>query len=236
MFARTLADLVDLVLPADCAGCGGPPVRAGVCRACMDIVDGPPRPARPTPAPAGLPPCLAVGDYGGPLRELILAYKERGRRRLVGPLGDALARAVHTGWPVPGTRVALVPVPSTAAAVRERHLDHMLGLARRAASRLGRAGVEASVATPVRALPRADSAHLSRHARAESARSAFALRRGDWSDLRRIADAGAVVLLDDVLTTGSTLAAVANRLLAAGIPVTFAATLAATLLRAGSGV
>jgi predicted amidophosphoribosyltransferase len=41
----------------------------------------------------------------------------------------------------------------------------------------------------------------------------------------------AVVLLDDVLTTGSTLAAVAGRLREAGVPVTFAATVAATRLR-----
>jgi predicted amidophosphoribosyltransferase len=232
MFTRTLAALVDLVLPSDCAGCGKPPLAGGVCGACAAILDGPAAPAHPTPAPAGLPPCVAVGDYEDPLRELILAYKERGRRGLAGPLGRALAGAVRTGWPLPDTPVALVPVPSTAAAVRERHGDHMLRLARETASWLGRVDVEAAVVTPLRARPRADSTHLSRGARAEAAQSAFTLRRGDWPGLRRVTDTGAVVLLDDVLTTGSTLAAVANLLLTADIPVTFAATLAVTRLRA----
>jgi len=46
----------------------------------------------------------------------------------------------------------------------------------------------------------------------------------------------AVILLDDVLTTGATLAAVAARLAERGVPVAFAATIAATRLRAGGAL
>jgi predicted amidophosphoribosyltransferase len=227
--------LLDLVLPTECGGCGGPAGLAGICPACTKVLAEPARWTRPQPAPPGLPECFAGGEYDGELRSLILAYKEKGRRGLSAALGSALAQAVRAGWPDPALGpVVLVPVPATAAAVRARHGDHMLRLARRAAVRLRAAGYAAAVASPVRALPRPDSAHLSSADRALTAGSAFALRTswaGRLPALATVADRGAIVLVDDVLTTGATLAAVADVLLAAGVTTTFAATLAATRRR-----
>jgi predicted amidophosphoribosyltransferase len=229
----TLTALIDLFLPMDCAGCGRLDTRSGVCVSCVDALSETPAPTRPAPAPRGLPPCVAGGDYAGPLRELILAYKERGRRGLAAPLGDTLATVVAAGLPsARSIAVVLVPVPATAAAARARWGDHMLRLARRAGERLRAMGHPAAITSALRARPRADSAHLDRHQRALTATGAFRVRQRRVQSLRAAAAAGAsVVLVDDVLTTGSTLAAVAGRLAEIGIDVSFAATLAATRLR-----
>ncbi|MDG4820904.1 ComF family protein [Asanoa sp. WMMD1127] len=224
-----LAALADLVLPAECAGCRTPhvPLRRGACADCAaSLAALRPHAARPNPAPAGLPPCTAVGDYAGPLREALLAYKERGRVTLATPLGTLLAEAVALAAGGVRRPVTLIPVPSTASAIRERHGDHMRRLADRAARTLRRAGWPATVAQPLRALPKPDHTHLDSAQRAIAAAAAFQPRR-----TRSRANGGAVVLVDDIVTTGATLAAVTAVLLRSGIPVDGAAVLAATRRR-----
>jgi predicted amidophosphoribosyltransferase len=227
-----VAAAVDLVLPTECAGCGEPSALRGVCASCVAVWRIAPHEARPVPAPEGLPLCLSAADYGGLARSLILAYKD-GRRGLAGMLGDALAETVAAGVgrPALGWPLVLVPVPATAAAIRARHGDHMLRLARRAADRLRRGGWRVRVMRPLRARRKLDAGHLDRQERAWAARDAFVLRGGQATPLRQTAVDAVVVVLDDVLTTGATLAAVSRRLHAAGAPVAFAATVAATRLR-----
>jgi predicted amidophosphoribosyltransferase len=229
------------------------------CAAALEALR--PVPVRPTPAPPGMPDCAALGSYRGALREALLSYKERGRHGLARPLGLLLAEVVAMTVaaspagptdgvvrspisPVEGSGVRpagttgrwrrpvlLVPVPATARAVRVRHGDHMRRLARHAAGRLRRAGCPVAVARPLRALPRPDSAALNSADRAAAAALAFRLRPDRLPALRRAAGQAAVVVLDDIVTTGVTLSAITALLTSAGVPVHGAAVLAATVRR-----
>ncbi|MEU7589037.1 ComF family protein [Micromonospora sp. NPDC049230] len=226
------ADLADLVLPATCAGCRErrPGLRHGVCPACVAAL-GALRPGvvRPTPAPPGLPSCVALGPYAGPLREALLAYKEHGRHGLARPLGALLAEVVAEAVGV-ARPVALVPVPDTAAAARSRYGDHLDRLARHCAARLNRCGWSARVHRPLRALPRPDSVTLDSAGRAAAAEAAFR-PRSTASRGRAAGAAPVVVLLDDIVTTGVTLAAATRVLSATGWVPSVAAVLAATQKR-----
>ncbi|NUT38170.1 MAG: ComF family protein [Hamadaea sp.] len=227
-----VAALADLLLPTSCAGCGAErvPLRRGVCADCVAVIALlRPRETRPTPAPPGLPPCACLGDYADPLRSLVLAYKDRGRHRLAEPLGALLS--VVVAEVAGGHPVLLVPVPDTARAARARHGDHMARLVRSTARRLVRDGVDARCAYPLKALDRRDSAHLSAAERADQAVNAFVVRASRFARVRSLARGRVVIAVDDVVTTGSTLAAVSHRLSEAGVQVAAGVTLAATILR-----
>jgi len=238
LLGQTWTGLADLVLPGTCAGCGTT-APGSLCAVCLGTLDGlRPHPVRPTPAPPGLPACVALGGYDGVLREVLLAYKERGRHVLARPLGDWLAGTVaygvrQAGYP-DGTPVLLVPVPDTAAAARQRYGDHMCRLVRRAAVRLNATGWPAGLAAAVRTRPRPDSAHLSAEARAAEAAHAFVPRPRELARMAQAVGRGAIVVpVDDILTTGGTLTALADRLRGGGLPVPVAVVLAATRRRSG---
>ncbi|MEV0268683.1 phosphoribosyltransferase family protein [Hamadaea sp. NPDC050747] len=229
---RAYEALADLILPTSCAGCGagGVALRSGVCGDCVATVAAMrPHETRPTPAPPGLPLCVTLGPYADPLSSMIVSYKDRGRHRLAKPLGALLGAVVAEV--AAGRPVLLVPVPDTPGAARERHGDHMARLTRVAARRLRAAGTAAVVAYPLKAMPRADSAHLSASDRARTAQSAFAVRDARVKSLRAAARGRLIFLVDDVLTTGSTLAVVSERLAEVDVEVAAGVTLAATELR-----
>lgn len=220
-----LADLLDLVLPATCAGCDDP-ARGPLCEPCrVALAAARPGRTRPVPEPPGLPPVYALAAYAGSVRRMLIQYKERNRHELTPVLGGLLAGVVLTATAGSGGPVTLVPVPATAAAARRRFGDHIDRIAHESAAVLRRRGVDTAVAGLLRALPkREDSVELSAAERSRAAGAAFAVRR------RRPGPGGTgrVVLVDDIITTGSTLAASAARLAAAGVRVDRVAVLAAT--------
>ena len=227
-----LHELADLALPDGCAGCTAP--GRALCPGCRSELTGPAHPAWPTPVPPGLPPPWAVADYAGPARAAVLAHKEEGRRALGVPLGAALATAAAAAvGPVPVEPVLLVPAPSRPAAVRARGDDPTRRLARRAAAVLRRAGLPVGVVPALRgARGLADQAGLDAAGRAVNL--AGALRVGPGGE--RLVAGRVVVVVDDVVTTGATLAECARALRAAGAVVVGAATVAATSRRTVPGV
>ncbi|MPQ99806.1 ComF family protein [Modestobacter sp. I12A-02628] len=99
--------------------------------------------------------------------------------------------------------VVLVPVPSTAAARRARGREHVRELAERAASELRAAGVDVAVRALVDRRGRSrDSAGLSAADRRANLRGSFVPARPG----RPAAGQGLLVLVDDVVTSGATLA------------------------------
>ncbi|MEU9581091.1 ComF family protein [Streptomyces chilikensis] len=236
--------LAELVLPGECAGCGAP--RTVLCDGCRRAVRrGPPRPVRPRDAPAGLPPVWAAAPYADAVRSVLLAHKERGALPLAAPLGEALAGAVRAalgedpageGGPAAargaGARdrpVVLVPVPSARRAVRERGHDPARRIAVAAAGALRRSGTPARTAAVLRQRRAvADQTELDAVGRLANLDGALGLRPGARALLP--AD-GRLLVVDDVTTTGASVAEAARVLREAaetkGTGVPFAAAVVA---------
>ncbi|MCG6496373.1 ComF family protein [Kitasatospora sp. A2-31] len=223
-FAHALAGLLDVLLPARCAGCGIE--RTQLCSVCRGAL------ATAQPGPTALPWAHAAAPYADPVRQLLLAHKERGALRLAGPLGDALARAVRSSLgPRAGLApLLLVPMPSAPAAVRARGHDPTLRLADAAARSLRRSGLDARSASLLRhTRPVADQAGLSAAERRRNLHGALTvLPRADCRLKGR-----QPVLVDDLVTTGASLAEAARALTAAGLAPKAAATVAAAVPRRG---
>jgi predicted amidophosphoribosyltransferase len=115
----------------------------------------------------------------------------------------------------------LVPVPSAARAVRSRGFDATASMARLAARRLRVRYPMAVQSALTQGRRVTDQSGLGAAARRENLAGAFRLRRP--------ISTGAAVLVDDLVTTGSSLTEAARVLRAARIPVLGAATVAATV-------
>ncbi|NEC90823.1 ComF family protein [Streptomyces sp. SID12501] len=205
-----LQDLGDLVLPAECGGCGMP--RTVLCPECRGALNGAaPSRVRPVPEPLGLPVVHAAARYEDEVRAVLLAHKERGALALAGPLGTALAGAVRAGLDgalCGGTGVLLVPVPSARRAVRARGHDPARRIALAAAGELRGSGIPARVLAVLRQRRAvADQAGLNSRQRLDNLADALSVAAGGG---RLLAGAGAVVLVDDLMTTGASLAEAAR--------------------------
>jgi ComF family protein len=207
-----LAALLDVVLPPACAACGLPGGPA--CAACRDALQDLPPPlcdgcGGPVPVPvARCPACLGpvVGArqavaWAGPAPALVLALKDGRRRTLARVLAGVVAERV----PAPAEDAVLVPVPLASGRERARGFNQSALLAEALGRRWG-----LPVADPLRRVrdgPPQRGASAS--ARVRQAAAAYAPTGRDPVPVR-------AVLVDDVRTTGATLAACARALRAGG--------------------
>ena len=210
---RLTGAALDLAFPAACSGCGreGDPL----CAVCLPALDA--RLALPGGTPIGLPaelpaPLLQLewcAPFAGPVRAALHDLKYAGERRLAGPLGVALARR----WARVGTGAeVVVPVPVHAERERRRGYDQAALIAEVAGERLG--------LPVVRALERQRATiaqfELGRDERAANVDGAFRVRAGHATEVARSVAGRWILLVDDVVTTGATLAACAFALERAG--------------------
>lgn len=201
-------ELTDLLLPRSCPGCGGP---QPWCDRCARTLAG--RPREPVLGDAALDGFAAAGvalpqfrsltGYRGPARAAIIAGKEHGRRDLPPLLGRAVAvglqRLQRVGVASAGP-LWLLPAPTRAAAARSRGGDPVTAMVDAAARQLASAGQRVGVAATLRTgAGAADSAGLSADARADNLAGRIRVRASALPPAR-----AALVLVDDVLTTGAT--------------------------------
>lgn len=201
--------LLDLLLPPTCPGCG----REGdaLCADCRRMMGR--RLDEPARAPIGLAVNLPAGlaqlewccAFSGPARAALHRLKYDGELRLVEPLADLMAER----WRRAGAGGEwLVPVPVHAQRRRERGFDQAELLARAVGKRLGLPVVNALL----RAERTAAQHKLGRRERATNVGHAFAITQSGRSSL----GGRWVVVVDDIVTTGATLAGCANVLYDAG--------------------
>ena len=188
-----LAVLAEHLGAPRCLGCARPgSLACASCRAGL-------LPAAEGAAPAGVDTVTAAWDYDGVARALVLALKLRGRRPAGALLAEGLAARVWDGGCVAD---ALVWVPGRRGDIRKRGFDHAKVIAQELSSHLGIPSIPALR----RAGDRIDQAGLNAAQRRSNLAGAFVAERVPMR----------VAIVDDVMTTGATMAEAGRALRAAG--------------------
>ena len=236
---RFLRQTIDAVLPVNCAGCDTPlwgdPIPF-FCRQCWTGIrpfQDPRCPRCSIPFPSSLallhspwhhcegcrirPPAFSQAwtlyPYQSPLKEAIGLFKYHGKISLAHPLANLMLKALK---PLPPIDV-ICPVPLHPDRLKEREYNQSLLLADRLSRHLG---IPLSHQCLRRIRPTTPQTSLRRKARLKNLRRSFAITQP-----HHIAEKN-VLLIDDVLTTGTTVNECAKTLRRAGAGHVYIVTLA----------
>lgn len=240
-------NLFAAVFPSECRLCQRPLAsfsRIPVCDECLDRI-APLRGARCpvcgdslplTPLSQAVPGLCAAcrmerplfervasyGSYTAELRDLIHLLKYGHVRTAAGVLGQMLAEAAESLLTAEPETMVMLPIPLHASRFRERGFNQAELLAQVAERELHRKGYRVELDTTLLLRRRATESQtgLSREQRRENIRGAFMVAAPENLENRT------VLLVDDVMTTGATIAECARVLLNAGARSVLAATVA----------
>lgn len=233
-------ELLDLVAPPRCAGCGefSREVFCEKCQPEIELIDGPccPRCGHPHPPSAhGWPVCQecrqaraprldgarSVGFHVGPLRQAVIEFKFNNRRDLAEPLGAMLARRFDNEFARPHKLPfddidAIVPVVLHPARKKWRGFDQAALLSQELSKACEKPVWEDVLERVKDTEPQIE---LTPAQREDNMRGAFEARKtwklGDMS----------LLLIDDVYTTGVTLREAAKALKEGGVESVYGLTL-----------
>ena len=209
------------VCPPWCERCGQPEPLFGPCRLCA-------------PWPDALGTARSAVWLEGGARAAIHALKYRGLPRVADELAEALARI-----PIPGRdRAWLVPVPLGPRRQRERGYNQSERLARALSRRWNRPVVELLVrtrdtGTQTALTPEARLANVAGAFETRNAKGGTRNGRADECSAFRVPSSAfqrPLILVDDVFTTGATLAEAARALERAGARTVLAVTFGRALV------
>jgi ComF family protein len=233
------------LFPSDCRICNAPLTnisRLPVCAACIAAIRsisgqtcdlcGESLPGRPPASELQLcgacqescplfAKATAFGAYEGELRELIHLLKYERVHPSAFVLGNMLVNAIEK-LRLGDAPVLIVPVPLHASKRRQRGFNQAEVIARAALKKLGCRKIQLAGKALVRERATVSQTGLTRPQRAENIRGAFQVAHPNRVEGRTI------LLVDDVLTTGTTASECARILRKAGAGAVYVATVART--------
>jgi len=236
---QILQGLLHLVFPSDCAICQTPLRHEGIpfiCQSCWEKLSPLPGPfcpqcGRPFASPVALihspahtcgacrqhPPAFtrawSLYAYRSPLKEALALFKYQGKVVLGYPLAHLLVQHL----PVLPSIEVIIPVPLHAQRLREREFNQSALLANPLSQHLDRPLILGQLTRTRQTRPQTS---LTRKERLSNLRGAFAVKKPETIQGKTI------LLIDDVMTTGTTLHECAATLRAAGSGQVYGLTLA----------
>jgi predicted amidophosphoribosyltransferase len=168
-----------------------PPLRSESAAPRLDIPGQPPLPV------------WAIATLAGTNHAMVSAWKDAGRRDLDAFFASTARRSVRDIADAVGSPISVVPVPARRRSTRRRGIDLPLLLAHATAAGLRDAGVEAMVVQAL-TIGTGEQRGASARERWRQASSVRAVSQGRGQ--------GRALLVDDVVTTGATIAAATSAL------------------------